>query len=102
MPEIDLPDRVDGPDSADSEEPNGDDLMAATEVPASVAEQAVARQLSTNSAAADHHQAFNKILDLNYEMDRKIVSLAQSLGVREVTSQSGQAGIPLSGSAAGK
>lgn len=44
--------------------------------------------------AGEHSQQFNKILDLNYEMDRKMVSLVQSLGVREVTSKAGQNGIP--------
>lgn len=76
--------------------------LEATPIPQALVEQALGRQLSTNSAAADHNQAFNKILDLNYEMDRKIVSLAQSLGVREVTSTAGQAGIPLAGAASSK
>ena len=40
---------------------------------------------------------FGKILDLSYEADRKMVSLVESLGVREVTSQSGQTGVPLAG-----
>ena len=44
--------------------------------------------------AGEHSQQFNKILDLNYEQDRKVVSLVQSLGVREVTSAAGQQGIP--------
>lgn len=72
------------------------------DVPAALAEQAMARMSATNSNAADHNQTFNKALDYNYEMDRKSLSFRESLGVREATSQSGQLGIPLSGASAGK
>lgn len=47
-----------------------------------------------------HFSNFGKILDLNYEMDRKLVSLVQAMGAREVTSQAGQTGIPLAGGVA--
>lgn len=72
------------------------------DVPASIHEQSLSRLSSAGSTAHEHFIQFNKILDLNYEADRKVVSLVQSLGVREVTSQAGQTGIPLSGGIAGK
>lgn len=96
-------DRAGIPDAADSASiVDGDEEMAATEIPQALVEQAMGRQLSTNSLAADHNQEFNKILNLNYERGRDIVSLRESLGTREVTSQSGQLGIPMGGAAAGK
>lgn len=61
---------------------------------ASLDKMAMGRLLGAHSLGAEHNQQFNKILDLNYEADRKMVSLTQALGVREVTSQSGQLGIP--------
>jgi len=74
--------------------------MAATEIPGPIAEQSASRILAAGTISVEHSTSFNKILDLNYEMDRKQVSLVQALGVREVTSKSGQAGIPLAGGAA--
>lgn len=74
----------------------------ATEIPVALVEQALSQQLAVNSQLAAHNQEFNKILNLNYERGRDIVSLRESLGTREVTSQSGQLGIPMSGAAAGK
>ena len=59
-----------------------------------VAEQNQARLLSAGASAHEHFVQFGKILDLSYEQDRKMVSLVESLGVREVTSASGQTGIP--------
>ena len=59
-----------------------------------VAEQNGGRLLSAGASAHEHFVQFGKILDLAYESDRKMVSLVESLGVREVTSASGQAGIP--------
>jgi hypothetical protein len=73
--------------------------MAATEIPRAIEEQSASRILADGSLANSHAQAFNKILDLNYEMDRKTVSLQQALGVREVTSKSGQIGIPMAAAA---
>lgn len=61
-----------------------------------VAEQNNSRLLSAGASAHEHFVQFGKILDLAYEADRKMVSLVESLGVREVTSKSGQAGIPAS------
>jgi hypothetical protein len=56
-------------------------------------------QIMTRLAAAgaihgEHVVIFSKILDLNYETDRKRIDLVQATGVREVTSRSGQLGIP--------
>ena len=70
----------------------GDDM--ATTLPAEIHEQNLTRLAQAGINSHEHHNTFGKILDLNYEMDRKMVSLVQSLGVREVTSQSGQLGIP--------
>lgn len=70
------------------------------DVPSNIHEQTLSRLSSVGAQAHEHFQQFNKILDLNYEADRKVVSLVQSLGVREVTSQAGQTGIPLAGGVA--
>lgn len=69
----------------------------AANVPESLHEQALSRLSATGASANEHFVQFGKVLDLSYEMDRKTVSLVQALGVREVTSQSGQTGIPLAG-----
>ena len=63
-------------------------------VPAEIHEQNLARLAGAGAQAHEHFVQFGKILDLSYEADRKMVSLVESLGVREVTSESGQAGIP--------
>ena len=68
----------------------------ASELMAAVAEQNGGRLLSAGASAHEHFVQFGKILDLAYEADRKMVSLVESLGVREVTSRSGQKGIPAS------
>lgn len=68
--------------------------MPATEIPQAIAEQSASRILAAGAIHGEHVSTFSKILDLSYEMDRKSVSLVQALGVREVTSQSGQLGIP--------
>jgi nicotinic acid phosphoribosyltransferase len=65
------------------------------DVPANIHEQTLSRLSSVGAQAHEHFQQFNKILDLEYEADRKMVSLVESLGVREVTSRSGQEGIPI-------
>ena len=67
------------------------------DVPENLHEQNLARLGATGAVANEHFVSFNKILDLNYEMDRKVTSLVQSLGVREVTSRSGHLGIPVAG-----
>lgn len=68
--------------------------MAVASVPAEIHEQSLARLSAAGTIHAEHVTTYSKVLDLSYEMDRKMVSLVQSLGVREVTSQSGQLGIP--------
>jgi hypothetical protein len=50
-----------------------------------VAEQNGGRLLSAGASAHEHFVQFSKILDLAYEADRKMVSLVESLGVRETT-----------------
>ena len=64
------------------------------EIPAALAEQNLGRLASAGLQAHEHFVQFGKVLDLSYEQDRKMVSLVEALGVREVTSSSGQAGIP--------
>ena len=59
-----------------------------------IAEQNGGRLLSAGVSAHEHFVQFGKILDLAYESDRKMVSLVESLGVREATSKSGHEGIP--------
>lgn len=76
---------------------NGDIQMA---VPAEIHEQNLARLAGAGAQAHEHFVQFGKILDLSYEQDRKMVSLVESLGVREVTSKAGQEGIPLAGNRA--
>jgi hypothetical protein len=72
------------------------------DVPPAIHEQTLSRLSSVGAQAHEHFQQFNKILDLNYEADRKQVSLVQALGVREVTSRAGQAGIPIAGAESAK
>ena len=67
--------------------------MAVT-VPENLDQQNIARLASAGASAHEHFVQFGKILDLAYEADRKMVSLVEALGVREVTSASGQKGIP--------
>ena len=64
------------------------------DVPPSVHEQTLSRLSSAGALAHENFVQFSHILDLKYETDRHMVSLVESLGVREVTSQSGQLGIP--------
>lgn len=63
-------------------------------VPEALHEQNLGRLAGAGAQAHEHFVQFGKILDLSYEADRKMVSLVESLGVREVTSQSGQLGVP--------
>ena len=79
----------------------GEDEMADVTVPTNLDQQNIARLASAGASAHEHFIQFGKVLDYAYESDRKMVSLVESLGVREVTSKSGQAGIPLAGGAAG-
>jgi len=68
--------------------------MAEGSLLTAISEQNGGRLLSAGASAHEHFVTYGKILDLSYEADRKMVSLVESLGVREVTSASGQAGIP--------
>ena len=74
----------------------GDDEMA--DVPSNIHEQMLGRLSAAGAQGHEHFVQFSKILDLSYEADRKMVSLVESLGVREVTSKSGQIGMPLASS----
>lgn len=67
------------------------------DVPVSIHEQSLARISAAGSIHAEHVVSFSKILDLSYEADRKMVSLVEAMGAREVTSKSGQLGIPIAG-----
>ena len=69
--------------------------MPATDIPRSIEEQSAARILASGSQANEHNQTYNKVLDYSYVQGRDMVSLTESLGVREVTSKSGQIGIPM-------
>lgn len=76
----------------------GDDEMA--NVPSNIDEQNIGRIASAGASAHEHFVTFGKVLDYAYEADRKMVSLVESLGVRESTSKSGQMGVPLAGGSA--
>lgn len=65
------------------------------DVPERIHEQALSRLSAAGAQGHEHFVQFSKILDLSYENDRKKVSLTESLGVREVTSKSGQLGMPI-------
>ena len=69
-------------------------------VPSNLDQQNLARIASAGASAHEHFIMYGKILDYAYEADRKMVSLVESLGVRESTSKSGQQGVPLAGGAA--
>lgn len=69
-------------------------------VPPEIHEQCLSRLSQTGTLAHENFVSFSKILDLAYEADRKMVSLVESLGVREVTSRSGHIGIPVAGAGA--
>lgn len=66
-------------------------------VPSNLDQQNIARVASAGASAHEHFINYGKILDYAYESDRKMVSLVESLGVRESTSKSGQRGMPLAG-----
>lgn len=65
------------------------------DVPDKVHEQTLSRLSGAGAVAHENFIQFSKILDLSYEESRNMVSLTEALGVREVTSKSGQVGIPL-------
>lgn len=67
------------------------------DVPAAIHEQILARLANAGAIHGEHVVTYSKNIDVNYEIDRKTFSLVQAAGVREVTSQSGQTGIPLAG-----
>ena len=74
--------------------------MADVTVPSNLDQQNLARIAASGASGHEHFVMFGKILDYAYESDRKMVSLVESLGVRESTSKSGQIGIPLAGAGA--
>lgn len=63
-------------------------------IPVEMHEQILSRLANAGTIHGEHVVTFSKILDLNYETDRKRIDLVQATGVREVTSRSGQMGIP--------
>lgn len=65
------------------------------DVPVGIHEQSLSRLSSAGTVAHEHFVQFSKVLDLSYEQDRKMVSVVEALGIREITSKSGQTGIPL-------
>lgn len=73
-------------------EPKKEPIMA--DVPPLMHEQNLSRIAQAGATAGENAVTFNTILHLSYEADRKMVSMVEALGVREVTSQSGQLGIP--------
>jgi hypothetical protein len=93
MPDADIPEPT-------GSQPSEDEEMA--DVPVSMHETSLSRLDAVAVLHHEHVNVFSKVLDLMSEERRGLVSLKQSLGVREVTSQSGQQGIPLSGAAAGQ
>lgn len=79
---------------ADKAEDKGESTMPMSK---EIHEQNLARLAGAGAQSHEHFVTFGKILDLNYEADRKMVSLVESLGVREVTSQSGHTGVGVNG-----
>ena len=78
----------------------GEEVMTDGEpvkVPSNLDQQNLARIASCGASAHEHFVMYGKILDYAYEADRKMVSLVESLGVRESTSRSGQLGVPIAG-----
>lgn len=64
------------------------------DVPVSIHEQSLSRISAAGSLAAEHATSLAKAQDYGFLLEKNMVSLVQSLGAREVTSQSGQLGIP--------
>jgi len=77
-----------------------EDMAEQATVPTNLDSQNLGRISGAGASAHEHFVQFGKILDLAYESDRKMVSLVESLGVRESTSRSGQLGIPVAGAGA--
>jgi len=76
----------------------GDDEMTVeSQERSEIFESGRGRLLSAGASAHEHFVNYGKILDYAYEADRKMVSLVESLGVRESTSKSGQLGVPIAG-----
>ena len=67
----------------------------ATAIPHAIEEQSASRILAAGSMANEHNQTLNKILDLGFVKGRDIISLKEAMGAREVTSVSGQLGVPI-------
>ncbi len=98
MPEavVDVLTPVDG-QGVDSMAGTADAADAGVTVPSNLDQQNIARIAAAGASAHEHFINYGKILDYAYESDRKMVSLVESLGVREATSKSGQVGIPMAG-----
>ena len=71
----------------------------ALDVPDGIQQQTLSRLSAAGAVAHENFVQFGHILDLKYETDRHMVSLVESLGVREVTSRAGQEGIPIAATA---
>jgi hypothetical protein len=84
------------PDDGQGEE----EMSTGVTVPSNLDQQNIARIASAGAMAHENFVQFGHVLDLAYEADRKMVSLVESLGVRESTSRSGHLGIPIAGAGA--
>ncbi len=56
-------------------------------MPQEMSELSMSRVAAAGAHSHEHFMQFGKMLDFSFEQDRKIVSLAQGLGVREVASR---------------
>lgn len=74
------------------------DMATEADARSEIFESGRGRLLSAGASAHEHFVNYGKILDYAYEADRKMVSLVESLGVRESTSKSGHLGVPIAGS----
>jgi len=81
--------------------PDSEGEKEMADIPPFIHEQGLSRISLAGVGGHEHHVQFGKVLDYSFEQGRHMVSLVESLGVREVTSKAGQAGIPLAGGAAG-
>ena len=85
------------------DQPGGDaTTKEGIQVEEQVHQQNLTRIGASGAQAHEHFVTFSKVLDYSYEQGRKLTSLVESLGVREVTSQSGHEGIPVAGQNRGR
>ncbi len=80
--------------------PDGQESEEMATVPQNIDEQNIARIAAAGAQSHENFVQFGHILDLAYEADRKMVSLVESLGVRESTSRAGHLGLPIAGAGA--